>query len=216
MQELIERADAPDEPAVGPRENARSDLRQRLEQLADGHPSSDHYRDASLGRGDGSADTSRTHGDHATRPDTIRTDTSSDDRRDEPERAGSGKDVPNLRDHVNRPAVDVIQLPADRERHVLDGDGKGKPGGGHRYGTNKPGKTEFPENWPDERIRQAVVDVSRNPDSVLRERTDRWLLTGQRDGVRVSTVVLADGMIWTAWPHPGGPGVRQNPKNGAA
>jgi len=158
-------------------------LRQRLDRLADAHPSSDHYREES---------------------------------RDATRRAGSGWDAPSARDYSDRPADGDIQLSADRDRHVLEGDGEGKPGGGHRYGTNKPGKTEFPETWSDEKIRQTVVDVSRNPDSVLRERTDRWLVTGDRDGVRVSAVVLTDGQIWTAWPHPGGAGVRQNPKAGAA
>lgn len=183
MQERIRRPDAPDETTGRPPEHARDHLRQRLDRLADAHPSSDHYREES---------------------------------RDATRRAGSGWDAPSARDYSDRPADGDIQLSADRDRHVLEGDGEGKPGGGHRYGTNKPGKTEFPETWSDEKIRQTVVDVSRNPDSVLRERTDRWLVTGDRDGVRVSAVVLTDGQIWTAWPHPGGAGVRQNPKAGAA
>jgi len=219
VRERIERADAPDEPGVRLPEPARDGLRQRLERLADGHPSSDHYRDADLSRRGGRTDTFRTdtNREEATRDGRSREQaTRLDDSRDTTKRADSGWYAPDVRDHPDRPAEDDIRLPGDRERHILDGDGPGKPGGGHRHGTNKPGKTEFPEHWTDEAIPQIVEDVTRKPDSAERQRTGSWLVTGERDGVRVTSVVLADGTIWTAWPEPGGAGVRQNPKEGAA
>lgn len=231
MQERIDRTDAPDLPAVRPAEHAREDLRQRLEGLAEGHPSSDRYRDADLSRRDGRADTSRTDTNRedtspagtdregATGADTSREETTAT-RRDDilrpTERADSGQDSPAVRDHPDKPGEDDIQLTPDRERHILDGDGQGKPGGGHRHGTDKPGKTEFPERWPDDVIRQIVEEVSRKPDSVERQRNGRWHATGDHDGVRVHAVVQPDGRIWTAWPEPGGLGVRQNPMGGAA
>ena len=35
------------------------------------------------------------------------------------------------------------------KRHILDGDGTG---GGHKAGTGKPGKSEFPKDWSDAKI----------------------------------------------------------------
>ena len=45
---------------------------------------------------------------------------------------------------------------SQRRTHILDGDATG---GGHRSGTGKPGKTEFPRSWPDERVRHEITDV---------------------------------------------------------
>jgi hypothetical protein len=245
VPERIERAEAPDEPAGRLSEPVHDELRRRLERLADGHPSSDHYQEADLSRPDGRADAFRadTHREETTGAGASRetttgtrldnsgetttgtrldnsgettTGTRLDNSRDTAERAGSGWNTPDVRDHPDRPAEGDIRLPADRQRHILDGDGPGRPGGGHRHGTNKPGKTEFPERWTDEAIPQIVEDVARRPDSAERQRTGTWLVTGERDGVRVTSVALADGIIWSAWPAPAGAGVRQNPKQGAA
>jgi hypothetical protein len=220
VHERIERADAPTEPAVRSPERAYDDLRQRLDRLGDGHPSSDQYRDAHVSRRDGRADTSRTDTsrEDATGNGTDReeaTGTRTDDGRDLSPRAGSGWDGQAARDRPDRPAENDIQLPTDQGRHILDGDGEGKPGGGHRHGTGKPGKTEFPQRWPDEVILAVVAETARTPDSVERQRDGSWHATGERDGIRLTAVVLADGRIWTAWPHPGGAGVRQNPTEGA-
>lgn len=221
VQEHITRADAPDQPAARPADHARDNLRQRLERLADGHPSSDRYRESDLSQRDDRADTARTdtNREDATGADTSREETTATrrgDGSDTTERKGSGWAAPAVRDHADKPAEDDIHLTPDRERHILDGDGEAKPGGGHRHGTNKPGKTEFPERWPDDVITRNVEEVARRPDSVQPQRDGSWLVSGGRDGVQVNTVVLADGRIWTAWPEPGGAGVRQNPKGGAA
>jgi hypothetical protein len=176
-----ERGDGPTEPGAGPPDRSalpRDELRQRLERLADGHPSSDSYRT----------------GDHS-RP---------------------GWQAPDVRDHPDRPPEADIHLSPDRGRHILDGDGARSPGGGHRHGTGRPGKTEFPASWPDEVILPLVEEITRTPDAVERQRNGKWLVTAERHEVRVTAVVLADGRIWTAWPEPGGPGVRQNPKEGQA
>lgn len=221
VHERIERTDTSDVRAVRVPEQARDGLRQRLERLADGHPSSDRYQDGDFSRRDGRADSSRTdtNREGATGADTNREETTGTRRGgtiDATERAGSGWDAPAVRDHPDKPGEDDIHLTPDRERHILDGDGEGKPGGGHRHGTGKPGKTEFPERWPDPVIQLTVKEVSRKPDSVERQRDGSWLATGRRDGVQVHAVVLPDGWIRTAWPEPGGIGVRQNPREGAA
>lgn len=115
--------------------------------------------------------------------------------------------------HPDRPAAGDIWLPHDRRVHILDGDGPGTPGGGHRYGAGRPGKTEFPAGWDDAKIVSVVEDVARTPDTVIWQGfNSRWRVTGQREGVAVTSIVRPDGKIWSAWPEPGGAGVTQNPK----
>jgi hypothetical protein len=115
-------------------------------------------------------------------------------------------------DAADRPKVEDVNLTPERTNHILDGEPGG--GGGHRHGVGKPGKTEFPGSWDDEKIMSHVLDVVRRPDSapVLQHRNNRWICSGTRDGVEVTAIVLRSGEIWTAWPEEGGPGVRRNPK----
>jgi hypothetical protein len=59
------------------------------------------------------------------------------------------------------------------------------------------------------------VDVSRNPDVVVRRQNNgRWKVQGERDGVTVTPIIEPNGNIWTAWPEPGGRGVIENPEGG--
>jgi hypothetical protein len=132
---------------------------------------------------------------------------------DAPEVRRTGWDAPGVADHPDKPDSDAIQLADDRKRHILDGD---KWGGGHRHGTGKEGKTEFPPDWHDEQVSGAVLDVARHPDQppVYQEWNRRWIAVGTRDNIEVSVVVQSDGGIWTAWPEEGSPGVVRNPKKG--
>lgn len=71
---------------------------------------------------------------------------------------------------------DVIRLPPERVRHILDGD---RWGGGHRHGTGRPGKAEFPASWDDERTIGHIMDVARNPDAQpVWQPNHRWRLRG--------------------------------------
>jgi hypothetical protein len=112
----------------------------------------------------------------------------------------------------DRPPAEDIQVSPERRTHILDGDPNG--GGGHRHGTGKEGKTEFPASWDDEKTMDNVLGVARRPDSapVLQEFNNRWFCSGIREGVEVSVIVLRSGEVWTAWPEEGGPGVVRNPK----
>ena len=47
-------------------------------------------------------------------------------------------------DVKERPPLDALVVTPERAKHILDGDSHG---GGHRHGTGKPGKTEFPASW---------------------------------------------------------------------
>ncbi len=105
-------------------------------------------------------------------------------------------------------SADDIRV-SDRRTHILDGD---ETGGGHRHGTDRPGKTEFPVDWSDDRILDAVASVARNPDEAPQRQNwnDRWQVSGERDGVKVFAVLESDGRVWTAWPDEGSPGVVKN------
>ena len=119
-------------------------------------------------------------------------------------------------DAADRPPPDALRVTPERAVHILDGDADGS--GGHRHGTGRPGKTEFPAIWSDTTIVGHALDVARHPDQppVHQHWNDRWLCSGTRDSVEVSVVVLRDGEVWTAWPEEGGPGVVRNPRKGTS
>jgi hypothetical protein len=114
-------------------------------------------------------------------------------------------------DAEDRPDIDALRVTPERATHILDGD---LTGGGHRHGTGKPGKTEFPASWDDGKVIGTVLDVARRPDPTPshQESNDRWIARGTRDDVGIVAVIQRDGRIWSAWPLPGGAGVVKNPE----
>ncbi|MGH3229205.1 MAG: EndoU domain-containing protein [Streptosporangiaceae bacterium] len=114
-------------------------------------------------------------------------------------------------DAEDGPDIDALRVSPERAKHILDGD---KTGGGHRHGTGKPGKTEFPASWDDRKVIDTVLDVARRPDATPghQEWNDRWVARGTREDVGIVAVIERDGRTWTAWPLPGGPGVVKNPE----
>jgi len=126
---------------------------------------------------------------------------------DEADERGGWKEI----DAADRPPADGIRMTPERATHILDGD---STGGGHRHGTGKPGKTEFPAGWDDTKIVDAIVDVARRPDQKPEHQqwNDRWVARGTRDDVGIVAVLARDGRIWTSWPTPGSPGVIKNPE----
>jgi hypothetical protein len=156
-------------------------------------------------------------------PAKARTDVPAEARPDAP--AGARANVPgeartdrsgwDAVDSGQRPPLDAIRITPERIVHVLEGD---KTGGGHRHGTGKPGKTEFPASWNDEKIIDSALDVARKPDKppVRQDRNDTWLCSGTRANVEVSVVVASSGEIVSGWPEEGGPGVVRNPRRGTS
>jgi hypothetical protein len=140
--------------------------------MPDAHPSSANYEATQLFKND------REQPDTHTQPDRPQ------------ERAlGCGWQAFEIRDHPHRPNPDDIRLTAERGRHILDGDGPGTPGGGHRHGTGRPGKTEFPAAWSDRRVIAAVEDIARDPEEAHWQNFNgRWRVTGEREHVRVTAV----------------------------
>lgn len=107
----------------------------------------------------------------------------------------------------------AIRLSPERATRILDGDSISN-GGGHRHGTGKPSKTEFPADRDDQKVIDTVPDVARRPDQwpVLQDRNNRRLCRGTRDAVEISVIVSPGGEVWTAWPEEGSPGVVRNPR----
>ena len=135
---------------------------------------------------------------------------------DEADAADSGDDRSGWDsvDAADRPPAEDIQVSPEGRTHILDGDPIGSRGG-HRHGTGKPGKTEFPASWDDDKIIEKVADVARRPDKPpTYQDWDTWLCTGIRDEVTVWAVVEPDGNILTGWPEEGGPDVVRNPRRG--
>jgi hypothetical protein len=134
--------------------------------------------------------------------------------------ADTGSDASELQsawdvvDATTRPPLDAFNVTPERAAHILDGDATG--GGGHRHGVGKPGKTEFPADWNDERIVGSILEVVRHPSQppVHQDWNNRWLCVGVRDEVEISVVVQRTGEVWTAWPEEGSPGVVRNPRGG--
>lgn len=123
----------------------------------------------------------------------------------------NGWDVAELADHPDRPDPEAIHLPDDRRSHILDGN-PNHHGGGHRHGTERAGKTEFPQRWDDDTACAYISEIARQPDTVPHQQDNRrWVCTGTRDGVEVVVIVWPEGKIWSAWPEPGGDGVILNP-----
>jgi hypothetical protein len=112
--------------------------------------------------------------------------------------------------HSDRPPLDSLHVAPERAKHILDGD---RWGGGHRHGTGRPGKTEFPADWDDEKIIGHVLGVVRAPDDPpVFQANRRWRVHGQRDEVGITVIIQPDGRIWSAWPDAGSPGVVKNPR----
>ncbi len=112
--------------------------------------------------------------------------------------------------HFDRPPLDSVHVAPERAKHILDGD---RWGGGHRHGTGRPGKTEFPADWDDEKIIGHVLGVAGAPDAPpVLQANRRWRVHGQRDEVGITVIIQPDGRIWSAWPDAGSPGVVKNPR----
>jgi hypothetical protein len=186
---------------------------------ADGRPvqASDHQRGSAEARTDAPAE-KRTDASGEARTDAsgeAQTDASGEAQTDASGEAQTDRSGWDTVDSGQRPPLDAIRITPERIVHVLEGD---STGGGHRHGTGKPGKTEFPASWSDEKIIDNALDVARKPDKppVHQDRKDTWLCSGTRANVEVSVVVAPSGEIVSGWPEEGGPGVVRNPRRGTS
>lgn len=100
------------------------------------------------------------------------------------------------------------ELTPERLDHVL---------GGHRAGAGRPGATEFPEDWTDQDVVDAIDGVywgGEESDDTEADTEGGVVLEGEYRGVRTQVVVDRDGRVRTAYPLPGQEeqGVRENPE----
>ncbi|MFT7879340.1 MAG: RHS repeat-associated core domain-containing protein [Sulfurimonas sp.] len=93
-----------------------------------------------------------------------------------------------------------------RRKHILDGDATG---GGHRSGTGKPGKSEFPKSWSDDKVMHEISDIATDPTLKARpSRGGRTITEGTRDGIDIRVVQEKTGDIISGFPT----NVPRNPK----
>ena len=121
-------------------------------------------------------------------------------------------------DTANRPSLTPSASVPERITHILDGDADGG-GGGHRHGVGKPGKTEFPANWDDEKVIDHRAGCSaRKPDTppvLIRTGMNLGFVLALVTTLKsTAVIVLRNGEVWTGWPEEGGPGVVRNPRKG--
>ena len=112
----------------------------------------------------------------------------------------------------------VRDLTAERRRHILAGDlpkptGEPNKAGGHRPGTGKPNKSEFPIGWDDERIIKTVMQTARQPEEG-KLNNGSYATFARVDGVLVKVIVKPDGSVVTGFPL-SGLGVVRNPGQGS-
>jgi hypothetical protein len=204
--------------AVGRTQLAEPRTRQEVYEAlraADGRPvqASDNQRAPEQARTDAPAEerTDAPAEERTDAPAEERTDAPAEERTDAPAEERTDRSGWDTVDSEKRPPLDAIRVTPERMVHILDGD---STGGGHRHGTGKPGKTEFPAGWNDEKITDALLDVARRPDQQPSHQkwNDRWVARGTRDDVEVVVVISGDGRIWSGWPNPGGSGVIKNPE----
>ncbi|UHJ62068.1 RHS domain-containing protein (plasmid) [Vibrio furnissii] len=104
-------------------------------------------------------------------------------------------------------ADDFVDLASSqRRKHILDGDATG---GGHRAGTGKPGKSEFPQSWSDEKIMHVISDIATDP-NVSRKagRGGRTIAEAVKEGINVRVIQESNGDIVSGFPT----NVPRNPK----
>lgn len=95
--------------------------------------------------------------------------------------------------------TEIFHLTDQRRAHILFGDGTG---GGHRAGAGKPGKTEFPVSWSDEKIIAVVMHLANDAALPIRQSGRRyWIKTGEEEGLQIRIVLDREkSEIITAYP----------------
>ena len=90
--------------------------------------------------------------------------------------------------------------------HILYGDERG---GGHKFGSSKPCKNEFPKSWSDENIIESIQNIAANDNLYWREEDNGYFVTETMQGnIRIRVVLNDDKTrIITAYPT----NVKRNP-----
>ena len=94
---------------------------------------------------------------------------------------------------------DSIIITTRAQKHILQGDDHG---GGHLYGTGKPCKSEFPEEWDSVIILSTIKKVAANDNVDWKQQINGYYIGEQSvNGVRVRVVLDNDKeSVVTAYP----------------
>lgn len=103
-----------------------------------------------------------------------------------------------------------IHLSEKRIKHILYGD---ETGGGHKHGMNKPCKSEFPEDWTDEKIITAIKKIATDETINWKQQDNgNFVANTKEDSLKIRIVLNEDrSEIITAYPT----NVPRNPCNAA-
>ena len=94
--------------------------------------------------------------------------------------------------HLNDPRLPRTWSDPSTAAHILDGEPGDPTKGGHRPGTGRFGKTEFPATWDDAKILDAVASAVLNP-GLLTEWNGKRVRDTIVDGVYIHTVAFIEG-----------------------
>ncbi|PCI56800.1 MAG: RhsD protein [Alphaproteobacteria bacterium] len=92
-----------------------------------------------------------------------------------------------------------ITISAAAQNHILYGDQRG---GGHKYGANKPCKSEFPKSWNDEDIISSITKIAANDNNKWKQQGNGYYVTESYNGNTKIRVVMGKKRqhIITAYP----------------
>ncbi len=83
--------------------------------------------------------------------------------------------------------IDAPRLSQEAEDHILIGD---KSGGGHKFGTGRDCKSEFPKGWDDAKIVGSIKKVAANDNLKWKKQKNGYFAATQRvDGIRVRVIL---------------------------
>ena len=137
---------------------------------------------------------------HEARPqtrDTLRSDTGPHGTNDTSSEAADKDTTPTRGERATQGRR--AEVSPERRIHILDGE---ENSGGHRAGTGRPGKSEFPSDWFDDRIIEEIEDVANDPRSNRKTQNNgRVRVEGMRDRVYIRVIIRpGDNSIVTAHP----------------
>lgn len=115
----------------------------------------------------------------------------------------------DMRGYFKSPAPvneqDII-ITTKAQKHILYGDERG---GGHKFGAGKPCKSEFPQDWDNQKILTSVKHIAANDNLNWKEQNNGYFTTEQFVGnVKVRVVLNREKEeVVTAYPV----NVKRNP-----
>ena len=92
-----------------------------------------------------------------------------------------------------------ITMSTAAQNHILYGDQRG---GGHKYGVNKPCKSEFSKDWSDKDIISSITKIVANDNNKWKQQANGYYITESYNGSTRIRVVIGKKRqnIITAYP----------------